>query len=214
LVVARCFLNCQTPAEVPVASHSARDWRWAVAAARSRTEAIRTTAREQVAKATGCVGDGGGDGLAESVLDTLQPLSSQECVCQDSRSAKQQGETRREGPTPVFGDRAWPRHPIAVFSQDWTTKQLWNIMTELAWCLVDDATVKFNGKAACQIAVPLLDPVPGYESPNYATSTSWSAAPGAPLLTGFVLCVWAVYEAHGGPGAPELAIMSVHCALC
>ena len=109
-----------------------------------------------------------------------------------------------------FGDRAWPRHPIAAFSQDWTTKQLWNIMTELAWRLVDYVTVKCNGKAACQIAVPLLDPVPGYRSPNYATSTSWSAAPGAPLLTGFVLCVWAVYEAHGGPGAPELAIMSVH----
>ena len=108
-----------------------------------------------------------------------------------SRSAKQQGEARREGPTPLadFGDRAWPRHPIAAFNQDWTTKQLWNIMTELAWCLVDYATVKFNGKAACQIAVPLLDPLPGYESPNYATSTSWSAAPGAPLLTGFVLCV-------------------------
>jgi hypothetical protein len=50
LGVARCFLNCQTPAEVPVASRSARDWKLAVAAARSRTEAIRTTAREQVAK--------------------------------------------------------------------------------------------------------------------------------------------------------------------
>jgi hypothetical protein len=29
-------------------------------------------------------------------------------------------------------------------------------------------------------------------------------------LTGFVLCVWAVYEAHRGPDAPELAITRVH----
>jgi hypothetical protein len=81
LGVTRCIINRDAPAEVPVVSHSAWDWRWAVAAARSRTEAIRTTAHEQVARATRFVGDGDGDGLAESVLDTLQPLSSQECVC-------------------------------------------------------------------------------------------------------------------------------------
>jgi len=84
---------------------------------------------------------------------------------------------------------------------------------ELGWRLVDFVVVEVRGRKSFQISVPLLDPVPGYNSPNYSTSDWGSAAPGAPspLLTAFVLCIWAVYRI-GCPQsiARDFAMMSVH----
>jgi hypothetical protein len=86
------------------------------------------------------------------------------------------------------------------------------VMVELGWRMVDFVAVQVQGKATFQISVPLLDPLAGFESPNY--STHWgSAAPGAPspLLTAFVLCVWAVHRATCPPTrANTYAMMSVH----
>ena len=76
---------------------------------------------------------------------------------------------------------------------------------------MDHVVVQLHGRTACQIAVPLLDPLSGYTSPTYGTSGQ--AASGAPsLLAGFVMCVWALYEAHrdADNGPPALALMSVH----
>jgi hypothetical protein len=109
-----------------------------------------------------------------------------------------------------FGGMAWPRDPVTIFKEDWTEQQLRTIMVELAWRLVDHVSIKICGDTSCQIAVPLLHPLPGFPALNCALSTAPSVAPGAPLLTGFVLCVWAVYEAHRSSESPALAMMSVY----
>jgi hypothetical protein len=84
-------------------------------------------------------------------------------------------------------------------------------MDELAWRLVDHVVVQLHGRTASQIAVPLLDPLPGYISPAYGTSGQ-DASGARSLLAGFVMCVWALYEAHrdADNGLPALALMSVH----
>ena len=80
--------------------------------------------------------------------------------------------------------------------------------------MVDFVAVQVQGKAAFQISVPLLDPLPGFDSPEYST---WASdAPGAPptkpsLLTAFVLCVGAVRKATCPPtqAKPSHAMVSV-----
>ena len=70
-------------------------------------------------------------------------------------------------------------------------------------------------------SMPMMDPVPGYTSPEYSTditvpggassSTAQTAAPDDPSLAATcVLCVWAAHEAQRTPEANTFAIMSVH----
>jgi hypothetical protein len=101
-----------------------------------------------------------------------------------------------------------------VYKEDFTPIVLRGLMVELGWRMVDFVAARVQGKIAFQVSIPLLDPLAGYDSPNYET---WAAAaPGAPcppsnLLTAVVLCVWAVFKATGPPTqANAYAMMSVH----
>ena len=173
------------------------------------TKSIRRGCAEAIIRASGLVGEGDGDCLAESVLDTLVTLNSQELVLSDPHSAKRCGEARHEAPRPLgdFGKKTWPRDLHTIVKDDWAGQALVNIMDELVWRLVDHVTVQIQGNKASQIAVPLLEPLPGFMPLDYATP---GVASGSQLLTGFVLCVWAMYEAHRVPESPALALMSVH----
>ena len=210
--------DCDRPEQLPLTSRDATDqfvastWRRAVQAASAHTCRLRNEARDAVIKATGLLGDQDGDGPSMSVHDTLRSLGSQELVLQDERSAKRRGETRQEGPPPLadFGCRAWPRDPVRAVADDIDTAQLRGLLVELGWRLVDHVALQVQGKTAVQLSVPLLDPLPGYDSPNYS-ATAASALPGKPsLLTAFVLCVWAVYQCQRAPESKSYAIMSVH----
>ena len=211
-LVTRYAIDCTMPQRVCLVPTQSVSWPLAVALARAHTATVKERSMEAIVRATGLTGEGDGDGIAESVQDTLKSLSSQEFVLQDERTAKRHGEARQEGPTPLadFGAKTWPRDPIQAFNADMTAPAFRAVLIELSWRLVDHVAVQIQGKTACQIAIPLLDPLPGYRSPNYATN-ALPAAPGAPsMLTSFVLCVWAVYEAQRSPDAKKLAIMSVH----
>ena len=180
--------------------------------AAAHTRHLRNEAKDAVIKATGLLGDQDGDGPSMSVHDTLRSLGSQELVLQDERSAKRRGEARQEGPPPLadFGCRAWPRDPVRAVADDINTLQLRSLLVELGWRLVDHVALQVQGKTAVQLSVPLLDPLPGYDSPDYS-ATAASALPGKPsLLTAFVLCVWAVYQCQRAPESKTHAIMSVH----
>jgi hypothetical protein len=59
-----------------------------------------------------------------------------------------------------------------------TPNVLHGLMVELGWRMVDFVAARVPGEIAFQLAIPLLDPLAGYDSPNYET---WAAtAPGAP----------------------------------
>lgn len=210
-LVTRYDTDCNQPERAPI-GFSPTSWREAVKMAETQVRYLRQHSHD-ITQATGLLGEG--DGETSLVLqDTLRSLVSgqQEFVLQDERSAKRRGEERNEGPIPLadFGRRAWPRPPVQVFSEDVGPAVMRHMMVELAWRLVDHVAVNIEGKTLCQIAVPLLDPLPGYASPNYGTTASW-AAPGAPLLQGFVLCVWAVYASQQNPPAQRTyTMMSVH----
>jgi len=207
LSIDRRCIDCDAPGEVcAVLAESTRSWQQAVDLALTHTLSVRGTAQDAIARASGLiVGDCDGDSVG-SVLDTLQSLNSHdsEFVLRNPREAKRRSNARDEGPPPLadFGNMAWPRDPVTMFKEDWTEHSLRNVMVELAWRLVDHVSVKICGTTSCQIAVPLLDPLPGYQSLKYA--------PGAPLLTGFVLCIWAVYASQQDSESPALAMMSVH----
>jgi hypothetical protein len=65
--------------------------------------------------------------------------------------------------------------------------------------LVDHVALQVQGKTAVQLSVPLLDPLPGYDSPDYS-ATAASALPGKPsLLTAFVL-----RSTSASPGVQDL----------
>ena len=81
-------------------------------------------------------------------------------------------------PLADFGRRAWPRDPAQVCHEDFAANVLHGLMVELGWRMVDFVAAQVQGKTAFQVSVPLLDPLAGYDSPNYST---WAAAaPGAP----------------------------------
>ena len=207
--------RCDRPEQLPLSRDAAdqfvaSSWRDAVQVALQHIRRVRPEARDEVAKASGLLGDQDGE-PAMSVQDTLRSLGSQELVLQSERSAKRRGEARQEGPQPLadFGRRAWPRDPTAAAS-DMDIAQLRGYLVELGWRLVDHVAVQVQGKKACQISAPLLAPLPGYVSPNYSTTAAW-AVPGTPtLLTAFVLCVWAVYQRQRTPQSKSYAVMSVH----
>ena len=176
----------------------------------------RVHSTEAVVKATGLLGDGDEESYAPTLLDTLRNLGSRDLVGESSLEAKRRGEARNECPMPLadFGRRAWPRDPAQVCKEDFTPIGLHGLMVELGWRMVDFVAARVQGKIAFQVSIPLLDPLAGYDSPNYET---WAAAaPGAPcppscLLTAFVLCVWAVFKATCPPTqANAYAMMSVH----
>ncbi|MFM7981200.1 MAG: hypothetical protein ACKPKO_17975, partial [Candidatus Fonsibacter sp.] len=54
-------------------------------------------------------------------------------------------------------------------------------MLELAWRLVDHVAAQVKGNTACVTSVPMLDPLIGFTSPEYATHGE-SVSFGAPYL--------------------------------
>jgi len=134
-----------------------------------------------------------------TLLDSLLDLGSQDFVEESSRAAKRRGEARSECPMPLadLGRRAWPRDPGQVCREDFAELAgLRGLLVDLGWRMVDFVAVQVQGRAAFQISVPLLDPLPGFESlscPTWAAAAAgaWCPGPSQPL-TAFVLCVWAV----------------------
>ena len=109
------------------------------------------------------------------MLDTLRNLGSRDLVGESSLEAKRRGEARNECPMPLadFGRRAWPRDPVQVCREDFTPIGLHGLMVELGWRMVDFVAARVQGKTTVQVSVPLLDPLAGYDSPNYET---WAAS--------------------------------------
>ena len=177
-------------------------------------------AHSDIAKASGLLGEGDGNvlDLPETVWESLRSLSAAPLVCSSRQEAKTRGEARREAAPPLgdLGPRTWPRDPVDVYREDWKDirhmhAHMHATMDELAWRLVDHVVVQLHGRTASQIAVPLLDPLPGYTSPTYGTSGQ-DASRARSLLAGFVMCVWALYEAHrdADNGPPAWAPPRVH----
>ena len=85
--------------------------------------------------------------------------------------------------------RAWPRDPGEACREDFATQAaLRSLLVELGWRMVDFVAVQVQGKAASQVSVPLLDPLPGFDSPEYIT---WASdAPGAPPAKPSLLMVF------------------------
>ena len=135
----------------------------------------RQHSTDDVVKATGLLGDGDEESHAPTLLDTLRDLGSQDLVEESSLEAKRRGEARNECPMPLadFGRRAWPRDPAQVCQEDFAPNALQGLMVELGWRMVDFVAAQVQGKTAFQVSVPLLDPLAGYDSPNYQT---WAAA--------------------------------------
>jgi hypothetical protein len=224
LGVRRHTIDCEEPWCSGPIREMASTWRLAVMTTAKVCHHIWAHYKDDIIRATGLIGDGDDGEWDVSVQDTLRTLSSLEVVLQDQRSAKRRGEARHEGPPKLadFGAKAWPRDPAVAFQSDMTASQLRTGLVELAWRLVDHVAVQVQGKTACLTSVPMLDPLPGYVSPDYATRSSYTseaassatakkAALGAPsCLTGFVLCVWAVYEAQRTQEGRRFSIMSVH----
>ena len=119
-------------------------------------------------------------------------------------------------PLADLGRRAWPRDPGQVCREDFAELAgLRGLLVDLGWRMVDFVAVQVQGRAAFQISVPLLDPLPGFESlscPTWAAAATgaWCPGPSQPLMA-FVLCVWAMYKATCPPTqATSYAMMSVH----
>jgi len=214
LLIARSFVNCEAPAaRCPFQGIGFGAWQSACSAARHYVSETAEHAMSDIVHASRLVGEGDGNIQDNSVLDSMRSLSTASLVTGTQQEAKQHGEARWEAAPPLgdLGRRTWPRGLAGVYNEDWTAQLLSDVMEELAWRLVDHVAVQIQGKTASQIAVPMLDPLPGFTSPGYGTAQQ--AAPGAPsLLAGFVMCVWAMYEAHRDPenGPPALAMMGVH----
>ena len=216
LQIIRHEVDCERLAGQPPLVTGAISWQDALGLVSRFVRHHRQHSHDAVVKATGLLGDGDEESHAPTLLDTLRDLGSQDLVEESGLEAKRRGEARNECPMPLadFGRRAWPRDPAQVCQEDFAPNALHGLMVELGWRMVDFVAVQVQGKTAFQVSVPLLDPLAGYDSPNYST---WgSAAPGAPspqpsLLTAFVLCVWAVYKATcPPPHAQSYAMMSVH----
>ena len=73
-----------------------------------------------------------------------------------------------------FGDQAWawPRDPARAVRTSFPVPQLRDMLIELEWRLVDHVAIQVQGRTACMISVPMLDPLPGYASPEYTIGSA------------------------------------------
>ena len=93
-------------------------------------------------------------------------------MLQDTRAAKRRGEARI-GDLPRladFGDKAWPRDPRQAVQTSFP--HLLDMLIELSWRLVDHVAIQVQGRTACMISVPMLDPLLGYTSPGSSTDSA------------------------------------------
>ncbi|MFM7977922.1 MAG: hypothetical protein ACKPKO_01290, partial [Candidatus Fonsibacter sp.] len=116
-----------------------------------------------------------------TVQDTITNVRWLEVVLEDMRSSKKRRDARKEHIPRVadFGDQTWPRDPVMAVNASFP--ELRPVLVELAWRSVDHVAVQVQGKTACMISVPMLEPLPGLTSPEYSTHGR-SAAPGAAYL--------------------------------
>ena len=99
--------------------------------------------------------------------------------------------------TPL-GLMTWPR-PVVDVLRDFPAG-LQPFMDELRWRLVDWVAVSVTGKAACQVAIPLLSPCWPYKELGDAKLQ----------LRALAVLIFAVYRQHYGDQARAYRLMSVH----
>ena len=142
--------------------HDAQAWPKILQWARGHVKIHREKSRDAAAQATGLLGDGDEESNASSLLESLTDLGAHACAPESSQDAKRTGEARKECPVPLsdLGRRAWPRGPGEACREDFATPAaLRALLVELGCRMVDFVAVHVQGKAAFQIAVPLLDPL-------------------------------------------------------
>ena len=89
-------------------------------------------------------------------------------------------------------------------------------LLELSVRLVDHVAVQLTGQTACEIAVPLLDPIWPYKALSYVVGNAgWrknghETAESMFVLQVFALLVLAIYKRHYGSEATDYHIMHVH----
>ena len=119
-------------------------------------------------------------------------------------------------PLADLGMNTWPRADHEVLNSLYNKRKIADELQELRYRLVDFVAVELTGRTACQIAVPLLDPIWSLRRALVRCRQRRLALPGVELMPStwplqvFALLVLAIYKRHYESEAVDYHIMHVH----
>ena len=154
----------------------------------------------------------------ERVMQHLQGLPLTNLLGMTRHEAQSLGRAQGVLASPLgdLGLNTWPRADHEVLNSIWNKRKVTEELEELCFRLVNHVAVQLTGQTACQIVVPLLNPIWPYYTLSYVVGNAGWCKEGQETtesmfpLQVFALLVLAIYKRHYGLGAVDYHIMHVH----